>query len=124
METVAAHAVFLVCFVWERIHIGVVRHCLVECSVEYAYLRHFRQNLADSFHAGYVYRIVERSEVVAFLYFCNHLIGDKHALVEFFASVYKTVAYGVDFIEMLDATVFLACKVVKYYMYGNFMVWH
>ena len=124
METVAAHAVFLVCFVRKRVHIGVVRHCLVECGVEHADLRHFRQNLADGFHSGYVYRIVERSEVVAFLYFCNYLVCDEYALVEFFASVYKTVAYGVDFIEMLDATVFLACQIVEYDVDCNFMVWH
>ena len=99
VEAVAAYAVFLVKFVRQRIHISVLRHCLVESRIEYSDLRYIGENLfygIDTFEVG---RVVKRCNIYAFDDFLFYRFVDEYRLVEFFSAVYDTMAYGIDFLE-------------------------
>ena len=122
MESVAAHAILLVETVGERVHIGFCRHGLVECGVEHAYLRDAGQNLLHGLYTCHVGRVMERSEVVAFLYLLEHLVGDKYALAEFLGAVHHAVAYGVDFVVAGDASQFGICQDVENSFHCAFVV--
>ena len=122
MEAVAANTVLCIVFIWKGIHIGFCWHGLVERSVEHAHLWHFGEHFVDGVDACHVHRIVEWGNAVAFLDFCNHLIVDEHALVELFTTMHHAVTYCVNFLEVLNATVFFAGEVVENRLDGSYMV--
>ena len=105
VEAVAAHAVFGIIFIGKGIHICLGGHGLVECSVEYAYLRHVGHELCDGVYTGHVGGVVEGCDIVAFADFCLYGVVDEHALAEFLTAVDYTVAYGLDFVVRLNAAV-------------------
>ena len=50
MKTITADTILFVPFVRERINVGKVRHCNVECSIENCDLRDIRQEFRCSFN--------------------------------------------------------------------------
>ena len=103
VEAIAAHAVFLIVFVGEGVHVSLGGHRLVEGGVKHSYLRHVGHKRRDCVDAGHVGGVVERGNVVAFAYLCLYGIVDKHAFAEFLAAVHNAVSYGVDFAIALYA---------------------
>ena len=104
VESVATHAVFAIIFVGKCIHICLCRHCLVESSVEHCHLWHTGQHSRDGIDSCHIHGIVERSNAVALLDHCNHLVGDEHTLVELLSAMHHAVTHGINFAEALDAT--------------------
>ena len=76
VETVATDAVLLIQLVGDGIHIGLGGHRLMESGVEHAYLRQARHQLLHSVHTLEVGRIMQRSQVGAFLKLLQHLVGE------------------------------------------------
>lgn len=101
-------------FVRYRIQISIVRHSLVERSIEYSYLWNFRKKLLYSVDTFQVCRVMQRTEVAAFFYSCYYSIVNKHRTAEFCSSVQYAVAYSVDFVKVLYSTVFCICQCIKY----------
>lgn len=99
VEAVTAYAVFLVKFVRQRVHVGVLRHCLVESRIEYSDLRYIGEDLFYGIDTFEVSRIVKRCNIDAFDDFLFYGFVDKYRLVEFLSAVYDAMTYGVDFFE-------------------------
>ena len=106
VEPIAAHAVFRVEFVGDGIHIGFLRHGLVERRVEHAHLRQSRHEFGYCLHTFQVGRIVERCQVDAFLEHAQHFVVDDHTLVELLSTVHHPVSHGIYLPEVFDGSDF------------------
>ena len=96
METVAADAVFVIVLVRECIHICILRHALMECSIEDSHLRNCRKNIRYGPDTEEVGRVVQRCDIRAFLNLCNHVLVYELAAEELFSSMNHAMAYSLD----------------------------
>ena len=106
MEAITTHAMLLVEFIGNRIHIGVVGHGLVESGIEDTHLRQIGQqglNGIDTFDVGW---IVQRRKVVASLEIAHDLGGEEDALRELLAAMHHAMAYGIEFVEVFQHGMF------------------
>ena len=106
MEAIAADAVFVIEFVGEPIHIGMLGHRLVEGRVKYPYLRNLGEYLRHGFDTEDVGWVVKRSELCALMEHIYYLWGDTYALCKALCTVYEAVTDGVDLIEGLYEVLF------------------
>ncbi len=104
MEAIAAHAVLLIEFVGDGIHIGLGGHGLVESGIEDAHLRQTGHEFLHGIHALQVGGVVQGSQVADGLEGLKHLVGEQHALVELLAAVHHAMTHGIDFLQVLDDT--------------------
>ena len=102
VEAVATHTILAVELLGEGIHVGIVGHGLVEGGVEHTDLGNLGQQSADSIDTLDIGGIVQRSEVVASLKGLHHLGSEQHALVELLTTMYHTVTYSIQFVEVLQ----------------------
>ena len=101
VEAVTANAVLLVQLVGHGIHVGIVRHSLVESGVEHAHLGHVGQDSRDGVHALQIGRVVQRSQVVAGFKGSQHLRRQQDRLAELLAAVHHAMAHGINFVHGL-----------------------
>ena len=99
---VAADAEFLVVLVGQGIHVGLLRHGLVEGGVEGHDLRNGRKDMLDRFDAEEVGRVVQRGEVAAEGDLFDDIVIDEGAAGEEIAALDDAVADGVDVFEGLE----------------------
>ena len=122
VETITAHTILLVQFVRDSIQICMLRHSLVECSIEYTDLRNIRQNSCNGVNSFQVSRIVERCQIIAGSKSLKHFLSQQYWFTEAFTSVHHTMTYGIDFFEWLDSTIFgtYQCIQDEFHTYGMF----
>ena len=113
VEAVTTYTVFFIQFVWDGIHICIVRHCLMECCIEYTYLRYIGQNSRNSIDTFQVSRVMEWSKVVASGKCIQYFFIQFHWFAETFPTVYHAVTYCIDFFQRLDCAIFRANQCVQ-----------
>ena len=123
METVTTYTVLLIELVWESVHVSVVRHCLVECCIEYTYLWNLRSNLLNGVHALEVCRVVEWCKVVASLEYLKNLVCEQCRGAELLTTMYHAVAYSVNLVDRTDGAELLACEYVEDEAYTDSVLW-
>ena len=99
MESVTANAILLIQLVGNCIQICVIGHGLMECGIEYAYLRNLGQELAYGVHTLKVCGVVQGRQVVAGCECLQYLRSQNNALVELLSSVHHAVSDCVDLIK-------------------------
>ena len=99
-------------------------HGLVECRIEYSYLRNRRHQFGYCFDTRHVDRIVQRRYIVTFLYFFDDFVCDEHAFVEFFSTVHDPMADSIDFIERLDTPIFFTGEYIQYVLDSRMVLRH
>ena len=110
METIATNAVVLVHIVRDSIHECLLRHCLMECCIEYAYLWNLWEKSSNSIYTLEVCRIVKRSKVVASLECLDNLWSEDNRLCELLTTMHHTMTYCIQFVERLESTINRICK--------------
>ena len=123
VETITAYTILLIKFIRNSIHVGMLRHSLVESCIEYTNLRNIGQNGSNCIYTFQVGRIMKRSQVIASSKSSQHFRSQPYRLAELFASMHHTVTHSVNFIQRLDGSIFRACQSVqdKFHTYG--MLW-
>ncbi len=124
VEAVAADSVFLVELVRQGIHVGVFRHGLVECGVEYCYLRYAGQRLLDGLNTFQVSRVVQRCQFGALHNHLLYLRCDKYRFVELLSAVHHAVSDSVYLLQVFDAAEFLIHQCVQNQLNTNGMFGH
>ena len=108
MEAITANAIFLIQLIRNRIHVSIVRHCLMESRVKHTDLRNVGKQCRNSSHTLQVGRIVKRSQIIASIDGIKCFLVQYHGFAETFAAVYDTVSDSPQLIERLQCTIFLA----------------
>ena len=85
----------------------------MERGIEYSYHRCVRHEFLTSLDAGYIRRVVGRSDVEAFFQDLDHVIVDQGGVCQLFAGMYDSVAYSADFVHALDNAGILVLLVVQ-----------
>ena len=124
MESVTAHSILLIEFIRSGIHIGIVRHGLMESGVEHSDLWYFWQECLDSVDTLDVGRVVERCEVVALGKILHHLIGDEYRLAETLTSVHHSVTDSIELVEVAHDGIFASCEYLENELNSRCMLWN
>ena len=124
MEAVAAHVPFLVELVGHGIEVGVGRHGGVERIVEHGDLRHIGHEVVHGAYAAQVSGVVDGCQVAEALDAVFHFFGDDAAFLEEVAALHDAVAYGVDFVEAFDGSVFVAEQGLEHKVHAFLVVGH
>ena len=119
VKTIATHAILLIEFIGQRIHICIVGHRLMEGSVEDTHLRDVGQDSLDGIHALDVGRIVQRCQVIACLEGLHHLGRQEHALVEAFAAMYHAMPHGAELMHIPENGILAVGEHVEYPLYAS-----
>ena len=94
----------------------------MECRIKGNHLRHRWKNRLHSPDSKKVGRIVERSEIAAYLNLLHHILIDKGTCREELTAVHNPVSYGLNVIERLENTVLRICKRVKNEFHSDLVV--
>ena len=114
VESVTTDAVFFVILIRKRVHIGVVRHRLVECGVEDCDLRNGRKSLRHSVDSEEICRIVERGNLAALANLRNHFVRHKGTAEKLLSAMHHAVSHSLDVVKRAKASVFLVQQRVKH----------
>ncbi len=118
MEAIPPDFIFLIIFIWQTVHICLIRHGLVKCRVEYRSHGRIRHQFPAGIDANQVCRIVQGRKVIARFYRRKHLTVDQRRLRKFFTTVHNTVSNGSNFAKTLYYTCFFICQRVQYQTNG------
>ncbi len=99
MEAVSPNFVFLIIFIRQAVHIGFLRHGLVEGCVEDAYHGGVRHQLPAGVYAYQVGRVVQGGKVITLLHRRQHFAVYHHGAGEFLAAMHHAVPYRADFVQ-------------------------
>ena len=99
MEAVPPDLVFLIIFIRQAVHIGLLRHGLVESGVEHAHHGGIRHQLPAGLDADQVGRVVQGGKVVALLHRGQHFPVQHHGLGELLPAVHHPVSHRADFLQ-------------------------
>ena len=124
METITAYVILLVQLVRNCIEVSIVRHCAVECVVEYANLRSARHQRVNGTDTLQVTCVVNRSEVAKFLDTILYALVNYNALLELVTTLYDTVSYSVDFLQVLDGADFRVEQALEHEVHTFLVVRH
>ena len=106
VEAVAADLVLLVILIGDGVQIGVLRHGLVEGSVEHRCLGHVvAQHRPAGLDADDVGGVMQRRQGGAVLHRLHHLIGNQDGVGKAFAAVDHPVTHRVDLLHGGDDAV-------------------
>ena len=124
METVSSYPVVLVVFNWKSVQISFCRHCLMESSIKYTYLRYIWHKLGAYTDTNQVSRIVKWCKVIALFYCFDHLICNDCRRSKFLAAMYDTMTNCINLCKTLDRTCFLIGKSFQNHLDCFFMSRH
>ena len=124
METITTDGVLFVQLIWNSIHICLVWHGLVECSIKYSYLWYTRQCCLNSFNTLEVGWVVQWSELYALDNHLLYLWGDKYRLVEFLAAMHHAMTNCLYLFQRSDATNLLINQTIQNQLNTYSMLWH
>jgi hypothetical protein len=123
VESVATDAILSVQIVWESIHVCIVRHSLMECSVEHTNLRNLRKEFLNGIDTLDVCRIMKRRKVVASSKSLHHLVCKEYALVELLATVNSAMTHSVKFVKTAKHSIFTFCEYLKDELHTLSVLW-
>ena len=101
VDTIFTDFIFIVVFIWDRIHICFLRHRLMESCIKYGYVWfawHQFHTCADSHK---VCRIVKRSQITALFDNRNYFVIDDTGIRDLCSSVQYTVTDSFYLIQAL-----------------------
>ena len=125
METVTAHAPLLEHLVRDGIHISLLRHCLVESSIEHCYLWNIWHELLHSHDALEVGWVVERAEHRALLDNVDELVGHKARLGNLHCAMEHAVTHSLNLVGRLQHAILWIEKVLREHeLNGSSMLKH
>ena len=107
VKAIAAHVIFFIIFIRNRVKIGIIRHRGMECGVEHGNLRHLiAENGAAGAQSLRISGIVQRRKVGKRFNLLNHLVVHQNGLAEHRAALHNAVTHGANFGKILDNAVF------------------
>ena len=113
VEAVFTDCVFLIVLFRNTVHICFRRHGLMECGIEYCYVR----NARHQFHAGIdshqVCRIVQRTKISALLDNFDYFVIDDNRVCDLHSAVQNAVSDGIYFFQALDDAALLVYQSVQ-----------
>ena len=124
VETITAYVILLVQLIRNCIEVSVVRHCAVERVVEYTNLRSARHQRVYGTDTLQVTCVVNRSEVAKFLDTILYALVNDDALLELVTTLYDTVSYSVDFLQVLDSADFWVEQALEHEVHTFLVVRH
>ena len=99
MEAVAPDFVFLIIFIRQAVHIGFLRHGLVEGGVEHGHHGGIRHQLPAGINADQVRGIVQRGQVIALLHCRQHFAVYHHGFRELLPAMHHAVSHRADLVQ-------------------------
>ena len=117
VESVTANAILLVQLIRKGVHVGIVRHGLMECGIEHTYLGNVGQQGCYGIYALDVGGVMQRGQVIASCKGFHYLGGQANALVKLLTTVYHTMAYGIQLLKALQHSIFALGKHLEYPLY-------
>ena len=122
VESITTYAVFFVILIRKRVHVGVVRHCLVERGVEDCDLRNGRKRLRYGVDSEEICRIVERGNLAALANLRNHLVCHEGTAEKLLSAMHHAVSHSLDVVKRAKASIFLVKQRVKHSLNTNGVV--
>lgn len=122
METITTDAIFFIQFVRNGIQVCIIRHCLVESSIKYTYLRNIRQNSRNRVYTFQIGRIMKRSQIIASSKRIQHFLRQQYRFTELLTTMYHAVTNCIDFIQRFDCTIFRTNQCIQDELYTYSML--
>ena len=101
LDNIFTDFIFVIIFIWDRIHICFLRHSLMESCIKYGYVWLSWHQFHTCTDTHKVCRIVKRSQVTALFNNRNYFVVDDAGIGDLGSSVEYTVADSLYLVQAL-----------------------